>query len=511
MVDSKSKRIAKNTLFLYFRSIVVMLIGLYTSRVILAALGESDYGIYNVVGGVVAMLSMFTGSLSSAISRFITFELGKGSKENLQKIFSSSITIQWVLSLIVIVLAETIGLWFLNTYMNIPEERMVAANWVYQFSIITFVISLLSVPYNAEIIANERMSAFAYIGLFDAFGKLLIAFFIVSSPIDRLVFYAILMCLLGIIVRCLYALYCRKHFEECRYSFTWDRSLLKEMFGFAGWNLIGVASSVLRDHGGNILINIFFGPVVNAARGIAYQVNSAVSTFVSNFMTALNPQITKSYALGDKEYMMKLIFHGARFSFYILLMLSLPILVNTDYILALWLKDVPEHTVLFVQLVLILAMSESISHPLVTAMLATGNIRNYQLVVGGLQLLNLPISYVFLRIGAVPETVMVVAIVISQCCLAARLVMLRKMIGLKVRQYFKHVYLNILIVCLLALIIPVFLRSYLASTFLSFCISVLVCLICTSVSICFVGCDKSERRFIYDNILSLKEKLFNRR
>ncbi len=511
MTDSKSKRIAKNTLFLYFRSIVVMLVAFYTSRVILSALGEDDYGIYNVVGGVVAMLSMLTGSLSSAISRFITFELGKGQKDTLQKIFSSSVTIQMVISLIVLVLAETVGLWFLNTYMNIPAERMFAANWVYQFSIITFIIGLLSVPYNAEIIANERMSAFAYIGMLDAFGKLLIAFLIMKSPIDRLIFYAALMCLFSLIIRFIYAVYCRRNFEECRYSFVWDKSLLRQMFGFAGWNFIGVASGVLRDQGGNILINIFFGPAVNAARGIAYQVNNAVSTFVTNFMTALNPQITKSYASGDRDYMMKLIFHGARFSFYIILLLSVPILMNTDYILGLWLKEVPEHTVIFVQLVLIFTMSESISNPLITAMLATGNIRNYQIVVGGLQLLNLPVSYVLLRMGAAPEMVMVVAVVISQLCLAARLTMLRKMIGLRVRLYIKRVYLNILTVSVLAIIFPALLQPYLTGSFGCFCASVLLCLICTSLSICFVGCDKAERRFIYEKVLSLKDKIISRR
>ncbi len=511
MTDSKSKRIAKNTLFLYVRSIVVMLVSLYTSRVILAALGEDDYGIYNVVGGVVAMLSMLTGSLSSAISRFITFELGKGCKENLQKIFSSSVTIQLVISLIVLVLAETVGLWFLNTYINIPEERMLAANWVYQFSIVTFIIGLLSVPYNAEIIANERMSAFAYIGMLDALGKLLIAFLIVKSPVDRLIFYAALMCLLSLVVRFVYAVYCRKHFEECHYSWIWDRSLLRQMFGFAGWNFIGAASGVLRDQGGNILINIFFGPAVNAARGIAYQVNNAVSTFVTNFMTAINPQITKSYAAGDRDYMMKLIFHGARFSFYILLLLSVPILMNTEYILELWLKDVPEHTVLFVQLVLIFTMSESISYPLITAMLATGNIRTYQIVVGGLQLLNLPVSYILLRVGAAPEMVMVVAIAISQCCLAARLIMLRKMIGLRVRYYFKRVYINIIVVSVVAMLVPFFLQPYLTGSFAYFCISVLACLVCTSLSICFIGCNKVERSYIYDKFSSFKEKLINRK
>lgn len=376
-----------------------MAVSLYTSRVVLNALGVEDFGIYNVVGGVVAMFSVLSGSLSTAISRFITYELGKGNKENLNKIFSSAVTIQFGLAGIIILLAETIGIWFLNIKMNIPEVRMEAANWVFQFSIITFAINLISVPYNASIIAHEKMSAFAYISILEAVGKLTIAYLITISPIDKLIFYAILMCVVALIVRLTYGNYCKRHFSECTYHFSWDKLLLKQMFGFAGWNFIGASSAILRDQGGNVVINLFCGPTVNAARGIAFQVNNAVNQFVTNFMTALNPQITKSYASGDKEYMMTLIFQGARLSFYMLFLLSLPILVNTHYILTLWLKIVPEHAVLFVQLILIFALSESISQPLITAMLATGKIRNYQIIVGGLQMMNLPVSYILLQIG----------------------------------------------------------------------------------------------------------------
>lgn len=367
-----NKRIAKNTLLLYFRMLFLMAVSLYTSRVVLNALGVEDFGIYNVVGGVVAMFSVLSGSLSAAISRFITYELGKGNQENLNKIFSSAVTIQLILSGIIILLAETIGMWFLNAKMNIPEVRMEAANWVFQFSILTFAINLISIPYNASIIAHEKMSAFAYISILEAVGKLTIAYLITIAPIDKLIFYAILMCVVALVVRFTYGNYCKRHFSECTYHFVWDKQLLKQMFGFAGWNFIGASSAVLRDQGGNVVINLFCGPAVNAARGIASQVNNAVNQFVVNFMTALNPQITKSYAAGNKEYMMTLIFQGARLSFYMLLLLSLPILVNTHYILVLWLKIVPEHAVFFVQLILIFALSESISQPLITAMLATG-------------------------------------------------------------------------------------------------------------------------------------------
>lgn len=508
--SANNKRIAKNTLLLYFRMLFLMAVSLYTSRVVLNALGVEDFGIYNVVGGVVAMFSMLSGSLSSAITRFITYELGTGNRENLKKIFSSAVTIQAGLAVLFILIAEAAGVWFLNVKMNIPDARMAAANWVFQLSVLTFAVNLISVPYNASIIAHERMSAFAYISILEATGKLGIAFLIVISPIDKLVFYAVLMCMVALVVRVAYGAYCKRHFEECTYRFIFDRDLLKRMFGFAGWNFIGAASAVLRDQGGNIVINLFCGPAVNAARGIAFQVNTAVHGFVTNFMTALNPQITKSYAAGDRDYMMTLIYQGARLSFYMLLLLSLPVLVNTHYILGLWLKTVPGHTVLFVQLVLLFGMSESISNPLITAMLATGRIRNYQLVVGGLQMMNLPVSYILLRMGMFPEVVIVVAIVISQCCLAARLLMLRGMIGLSVRKYMKKVYVNVLVVTAMAAILPFLLSTKLEESFLNFVLLCFVALICTGTTIYYVGCDKTERQFVLNKLHTIKNKLNKR-
>lgn len=498
MLDAttNNKRIAKNTLLLYFRMLLMMIVSLYTSRIVLNALGVEDFGIYNVVGGVVAMFTIISGSLSAAISRFITFELGRGDSKNLKKIFSAAVTIQLFLSLLIVILIESVGVWFLNTKMTIPTDRLIAANWVLQFSIITFVVNLISVPYNAMIIAHERMSAFAYISIFEAVGRLTIAFLIVVSPIDRLVFYAILMCVVAVIVRILYGRYCNKHFSECTYKFHWDEKILKSMFGFAGWNFIGAASSVLRDQGGNIVINLFAGPTVNAARGISVQVNNAITGFVQNFMTALNPQITKSYASGNENYMLTLIYQGARLSFYMLLFLSLPVLINTHYILGLWLKIVPEHAVHFVQLTLLFAMSESISNPLITAMLATGNIRNYQIVVGGLQMLNLPISYYLLRMGCIPETVMIVAICISQCCLAARLFMLRNMIGLSVKTYLKKVYGNVVLVTISSSILPLVLTNCMEESFFKFILLSFISAICTGFAIYYVGCNKTERHFV---------------
>ena len=509
-VAANNKRIAKNTLMLYIRMLLIMAVNLYTSRVVLSALGVDDFGIYNVVGGLVAMFSVLSGSLSASITRFITYELGKGNEESLKKIFSSSVTIQIGLAFLIIILAEAVGVWFLNGKMNIPDNRIVAANWVFQLSVLTFVINLISVPYNASIIAHERMSAFAYISILEALGKLAIAFFITISPIDRLVFYAILMCFVALCIRFVYGIYCKRHFEECTYHFIFDTELLKQMFGFAGWNFIGASSAVLRDQGGNVVINLFCGPAVNAARGIAFQVGNAVNGFVSNFMTALNPQITKSYATGERDYMMTLIHQGARLSFYILLLISLPVLVNTSYILSFWLKTVPDHTELFVQLVLVFAMGESISNPLITAMLATGNIRNYQLIVGGLQMMNLPVSYILLRTGSFPEAVIIVAIIISQCCLAARLFMLRGMIGLSVKGYLKKVYINVLIVTVLSAIVPFLIASRLEDTFVNFVLLCCLSVACTGLTVYYIGCNKTERQFVKNKIFAIRDKISKR-
>ena len=512
MIDhtANNKRIAKNTLLLYFRMLLIMAVTLYTSRVVLATLGVEDFGIYNVVGGVVAMFSVLSASLSSAISRFITYELGKGDKKRLMLVFSSSVIIQTFLAFIIGVLAEIGGIWFLNNKMNIPVERMSAANWVLQCSILTFMVNLVSVPYNAAIIAHERMKVFAYVGILEAVLKLVVVFALRVTMFDRLEAYAVMLVLVAILIRLIYGHYCKRHFEECTFHAIYDKSVLKEIGGFAGWNFIGSSSAIMRDHGGNIVLNLFCGPAVNAARGIATQVSSAVQSFANNFMTALNPQITKSYATGNQDYMMTLIFKGARFSFYLLLLLSIPVLANTRYVLALWLNVVPEHTVLFVRLILLFCLSESISTPLITAQHATGKIRDYQLIVGGLQMMNLPISYIILRMGCFPESIIVVAIVISQCCLAARLVLLRKMIGLRIRMYLRRVYLNVLAVMVTSSTIPFLLSIWTKESFLTFIYLSLFSVAITLAMIYLIGFSHGERVSLKRKISTIKTRVIRK-
>lgn len=491
--NHRGRTIAKNTLMLYIRMIFLLLTGFYTSRVVLDSLGENDYGIYGVVAGVVAMFTIISGALNSAVSRFITFEMGKGEGASLNKVYSTSVLIQAVLSLIVICICEPAGIWFIKNQMTISPDRIPAALWVLQFSLISFVVNLMSVPQMASITAHEKMSAYAYIGILDGLLRLGAALLIIHSPIDRLVWYSALMAAAVLAVRVAYLIYCRVHFPECRFRPVFEKGLVKEMFSFAGWNFIGVTSGVLRDQGGNILVNLFFTTAMNAARGVAVQLGGAVQGFVTNFMTAVNPQITKSYASGEREYMLSLVMRSSKMSFFLLFIIALPMLFNTEYLLEIWLKDVPSRSASFVRLFLIFALSESLSNPLITAQLATGNIRNYQIIVGGLQLLNLPVSYIFLRYGAPAEATVAVSIAISQICMIARLALLRKMIGLSARKFIFNVYLRVLAVAMTAVILPQLMQDVMPEGFWGFGLNVTVCVASAMVCIMFIGCTSRER------------------
>lgn len=502
-----SKRIAKNTILLYFRMLLMMFVSLYTSRVILKALGVDDYGIYNVVGGVVAMFSILSGTLSAAVSRFITFALGTRDINYMKRVFSTCVNVQLLLAIIIAILLETLGLWFLNTKMVIPLDRLFAANIVFQISVISFVVNLWSIPYNASIIAHEKMSAFAYISIFESVAKLIIAFIVTFCTVDKLIVYAILILLVGLVIRFIYGNYCKKNFMECSYSFLIDKPLLKEIFVFSGWNFIGASSAVLRDQGSNLLINVFFGPSVNAARGIALQVSNTVGGFVNNFMVAVNPQITKCYASREWDYMMNLVEKSARFSFYILLLLAVPLIMCIDEILVLWLGMVPDYTAVFVRLILIFTLSECLANPLITAMLANGNIRNYQIVVGGCQLFNLPISYLFLKIGYSVEVVFVVNILISIIADIVRVYMLQKIIPFSVNNFIKNVFLNVSIVTLFAFIIPIITYFIIPSGVTYSFLLGIVSLFSVGLSIWIFGLKISERKMMLDKVRMLASRL----
>lgn len=514
-VSNNNKQIAKNAAVLYFRMVITMLLGLYTSRVILQALGVEDYGIYNVVGGFVSMFSLISGSVSGSISRFLTFELGKGDNEKLKKIFSTSIYVLIGLSIIVVIATETFGIWYLYNKMVIPSERMDAAFWVFQISVFTFVISLINSPYQASVISHERMQIYAYISIFDAVCKLLICYLVIATPFDRLIYYAILYCLIIIINQCVYVWYCKCNFEECHFKFIFDKNLFKKMFSFAGWNFIGSSAAVLRGQGANLLLNAFGGPVVNAANGIANTITGIVSGFVGNFTQAFTPQITKRYAAGEYESLMSLLIYGSRFSYYLLFLLSLPVMLNAHFILNIWLGIVPDYTVDFCRWIFIFLLAESVSRPIITAKNATGEIRNYQIVVGGILLLMLPISYICLRLGASVISVVIANAGTAILAVFARMYMLRGDFPCwSSRVFINKVLLNVLLVSIVSAVLPTILYLNLQEGWTRLLSTSTLAVICSIGSILYVGCTKSERGLILskckEGIKTLRQKISNK-
>jgi O-antigen/teichoic acid export membrane protein len=505
--SQNNQRIAKNTLMLYFRMILTMLVSLYTSRVVLNTLGVEDFGIYNVVGGFVTMFGFLNSAMASATQRFLAFEIGKGDHEQLRNVFSMSINIHFLIAFIIFILAETVGLWFVNTQLTIPSGRMGAAQWVYQFSILAMMVNMVSVPYNAMIIAHERMNVFAWVSIAEVSLKLFIVFMLQWFGFDKLKFYAVLTFCVSLIIRFIYGFYCSRQFKESRFRYFWDKSLFKTLVSYAGWNLWGNIAAVLKDQGVNVLLNMFFGPVINAARGIAYQVSSAVNQFVANFQMAMNPQIIKSYASDDLKYMHQLIFRGAKYSFFLLFTLSLPILLETEQILRLWLKIVPDYTVIFTRLVIINVLIDCISGPLMTAAQASGKIKLYQSVVGGLLILNLPISYLFLKFGFQPQVTIFVSIGISVLALMLRLLILRNLVKLKIENFFYQIILKITIVGIFAAIIPLLFSIFMDISIHRFVIVTLTSIVSSLSVIFFLGLSNDERIYFINGLKKLKTKI----
>lgn len=502
-----SKRIAKNTLFLYFRTLLVMAITIYTSRIILDVLGVEDYGIYNVVGGFVAMFSVLSGTLTAASQRFIAYELGK-TESDVKKVFSNIVTIHLLMALAMLIVLESVGLWFLNYKMNIDPERMTAANWVFQCSVITFCINLISIPYNSAIIAYEKMSAFAYISIFEVVSKLAAVFALYAIQFDSLIVYAVFMLIIAVILRFIYGWYTTKHFPDCRFKLSFDKQTFREMIGFSGWNFIGSSAAILNGQGINLLINLFFGVTLNAARGIATQVDNAINTFVQNFMMALNPQITKSYAAQDYPYVNKMIYLGTKYAFFLFWILAFPVFLNTDFILSVWLKQVPEYTALFIRLGIIYNLAQTLSQCLYTAMLATGRIKKYQLIVGGLSLLAFPATYVFYKIGLPGEWGYWSMIIFSVVCLVARLFLLREMVPLfSLKDYSKGVIVPLLYALVPSALIIYLSHGYFQSNVWSgFLLETTWCVAISCVFVFFIGLTKMERIYIKNLALNIIRK-----
>jgi O-antigen/teichoic acid export membrane protein len=487
-----NKRIAKNTLLLYFRMIITMIISLYTSRIVLNTLGIIDFGIYNVVGGVVIMFGFLNSAMASSTQRFLTFELGKHNSKRLKEVFSMSVTLHVIISIVIILLSETIGVWFINSKLTIPVERLSAANWVFQFSVFTSVLTILSVPYDAAIISHERMNVFAYISILEVTLKLAVVYLLQLFGYDKLVLYSILIFLVSLVLRIIYGIYCTRNFKEAKYHFYWEKPLFAEMTSFAGWNLFGVFAGIGYGQGVNILLNIFFGPVVNAARGIAFQVMGAVNQLINNFQIAVNPPITKAYAVNDENTMYKMIFSSSKFSFYLLLLFIIPLFIETKLVLSIWLKNVPDYTISFTRLVLIDLLICSLSGPLQILAQATGKVRNYQLVVSTILLLNLPFSYILLKMGYPPQSTFVASIILSTAALFARLIVLKKLTTFPVTSFLKKVVLTVILVTLCIMPIPLYIGHIIEQKFLRFFLVGITTLIGLGFAIWFIGLSVAE-------------------
>ena len=485
-------------------------VSLYTSRVILSALGVEDYGIYNVVGGVVAMFGTITGSLASAISRFFTFELGKGDKTKLKEIFTACIVITLLIAIILIFIGETFGLWFINNKLNIDIRRIYAVNWIFQFSLVTLCIGIVSIPYNSAIVAHERMSVFAYISIAEALLKLIICFLVTISDNDRLILYGFLIMMVSVVVRVFYQLYCRREFEECICELGLsNKKKIVEIFSFAGWSCVTHSIYIFNTHGVNILMNQFFHVTLNAARGIAVQVEGAVVSFVKSFMTAMYPQITKLYAAGKIREMEKLVCGGAKFSFILFWLIGLPLLMETEFVLRLWLIHVPDHTINFLRLTIIASMIDRFGDTISIACRATGNIKRYVLTLSSVTILIFPLSYISFASGLSPEFTYVWFITIYLVVNILQLFLMRKLLGLSIKNFVIKSVIPVLLIATFSCPIPYYLMQYSQPSFYRLVSTICCCSISTIVITWLLGLSKYEKEnivsFVHKKIKSIKK------
>lgn len=505
-----NKRIAKNTLFLYMRMFVMMLTTLFTSRIVLDVLGAADYGLNNVIGGVVVLFSFLNSALLSATQRFLNFHLGRKDYKQTNVVFCMSVNTYLLLALLVIVLGETLGLWFVNTKLNIPQERIYAAQWVYQFTLVQFIINLLRVPYNASIIAYERMNFYAYLSLIEVIAKLVVVYLLYITSFDKLIFYSFLYTIVPLVITIIYKLYCNRQFDITHYHAFWDKKAFKEMFSFSGWSLFGSLANLSAQQGMNILINIFYGVTVNAAAGIANQVSHSVYGFISNFQTAFQPQIVKTYAAKETERFHKLIFQTSKFSYFLVIVLILPIMFTLDELLAVWLKQVPEYTAIFCRLILVFLSIEAITAPLWMSVQATGKIKNYQILMASLIFLNFPIAYIVLKIGLPVYSVWVVRIFVNIMTMTARCVYMKKKLEFPLLPYLRNVIVPVLLVTIVALPVPGILYYFIDGLWQKLFVIGFTTLIITMLDVYFVGMNLREKELVKTMIIN-KVPLFKRR
>lgn len=496
--------IAKNTLLLYMRMLFVMGVTLYTSRIVLAQLGINDYGVYNIIGGVIAIFGGISAAMATTTQRYITFELGKTNNSDVNAVFNASIRVHSLIALIIVALSETIGLWFLYNKLDISGTSSTTAFWVFQFSIATTATIIVSVPYNAIIIAYEKMSAFAYISLIEVVLKLGIAFSLALYPQNKLILYSALIFIAQLLIRTIYTIYCRHNFKETKIRHIRKKSLIKEMFGFAGWNLWGNFASVILGQGLNLILNIFFGPIVNAARGVAFQVQGAVLQFSTNFQMAINPQITKKYSSGEIQEMQLLLCRSSRFSFILLFAISFPLMMIINEILQLWLEQVPPYTSQFIMLILCISLLSSMAQPIMQGAQASGNIKKYQVIISSILLLSLPLGYCVARKGLAPISVFIVQFIVEIVAFVVRLLIVKPLIDLNINHFFKDVIVRCITILLISAPIPFLIRSILFPlSFLDILLVITISFICASLSAFCFGLTKNERIFVFSKVKSI--------
>ena len=504
-LTSDKKKIAKNTLFLYFRLLFTIVVSLYTSRVVLQVLGVSDFGIYNVVGGFINMLAFLNLGMTGASQRFLSYEIGKGDGQRIHLVFCTSVITHFAIAAIVFTLMEIFGVWILNSYMNIPEERMTAANWVLQFSILTFCFSTINVPFNSCIVAHEHMNVYAYISIADVVLKLAIVFIIQFVTFDLLILYAFLIFIVQIIIQLIYYFYCRRHFEECHISALFDKKLFKEMFSFAGWNMIGHLGFSFKGQGVNIIINLFLGTAVNAAFGIARQVNGVVNNFAYNFSMAMNPQIIKLYAAGSNEESLKLSYSGARFTFFLLTMIAIPLIINMDYVLKLWLGDVPGYTSILAIVVLLNSAINSMSNTITTAIYARGHVKLFQTSLAALLLLELPAAYVILKLGGTPYEAILPSLITVSLSLLLRIVILKRYeSACCVKEYLLDCIVRCVLIFLIGYGLSCFIYSIVGgNTLYSLILNTVISIVTYGLIVFLLGLKQNERKMILRKVQGL--------
>lgn len=504
------RKIAKNTILLYVRMGVIMLIGLLVTRYIIKTLGQDDYGLYGAIGGIVVGFSFLNGVISSACNRYFAMELGKNDLNALHRVFCLNVTIFIGVGLLILLLAETVGLWYLNCIMEFPPERCVAVNWVYQFSILSFMVNMMTVPYQAIVIAREDMGVFAASSLVEAVLKLALVFLLIRLNADKMICYAFLMFCLTLSMGLFYLLYSSHKYPECRYRFYWNKPMFKEIIGYTGWNIIGALAGIGRFQGTNtIILNKFFGLPVNAAWQVAYQnFYCNINNFVTNFSKAFNPQIIKSYAVNEQDAMLKLVFQSSKFSYMLLFFIILPVYIEAPFLINIWLWkiEIPEFAVIFTRLILIVALIDTLSYPLMTAVQATGKIKWYQIVVGGVLITILPVSYLLLKyLDLGPLTVFWVLITTSVVSQILRIFFMKHLHEMSILKYLKEVIFPVIEVSALAIAVSAFTKNLLGNGIWQSLTEIVICLGITSLAVLFIGMTRTERKHFLEAVF----KFFN--